>query len=115
MTDDLRYIEKRIRDTENEIADVILDIEMSRSMQAIWQHPDFIAMVKRLREIIAGETAMLVSQRLDEYQLGRKQGRIRAIQQLCTEKALTDDELAACRERIADLRARLEEDRNLLR
>ena len=112
---DMRWVEERVRDTENQIADLALDIELSRSIGELHEHPAWRKLVDHLRPILDAEMGKLVGGRMDEYQLGRRQGRISSIRMILGVKPLNAQELDERAKQITMLRERLTEDRELLR
>lgn len=110
----LEHIQQAIRDKENDIADLAFDIEVSRAIAEIHAMPAWVRMTATLRDAVAAETEKLLSGRMDEYNLGRRQGRIKSMRTLLVSKPLDKPDLDQKVSSLTLLRTELDELRQLL-
>lgn len=110
----LEHIQQAIRDKENDLADLAFDIELSRAIAEIHVMPAWRKLTETLHTALESETAKLLSGRMDLYQLGRRQGRIRSMQTLLSSKPLSKEDLDQKVSSLTLLRNELDELRQLL-
>lgn len=111
----LEHVQAQIRDKENDIADLAFDIELSRALADLQGQPAWAKLTETLRSALEAETQKLLSGRMDLYQLGRRQGRIRSMQTLMATKPMDKQELDQKVGALTLLRNEIEELRSLLR
>lgn len=112
--DNLAYFKEKAHEIQTELATLVADAELSDLLAQLQGHPAWKPLQERIERITVGETQRLRRNRLDQYQLGRVQGMLAALEILGRSKPLSQEEIDARRERATVLHNQLTHYRNLL-
>lgn len=103
------YLRKQIADAELELADIAMGLEFSMGMEVLLTSDAWKVLAKRIDKILDDETKKIRCARMDEYELGRRQGRLAVLQYMARQRPQSPDELVALKERAVEVQARLAE------
>lgn len=112
--DPLDFIKQRLGSNEAELRNIALELETSKSLASLQDHDGWKHIVANVMQIVERETERLTVDRMDFYELGRRQGFIRALRAMARTKPLTDEEVAKHKERATFLVNLNSEDRAIL-
>lgn len=110
----LAFFAKMLAEKEQAMADVAIKLEVSAMHAELLASPAWTKMVSVLQRIVDSEVQSLASTRMDDYHLGRRQGRINALNSICRRAPLQSSEIDTLREEATVLRTVIETYRNLL-
>lgn len=104
----------KLAEAEDAQRDLLLTIELSAATRELHTLSGWQKMVERIGLIERGEVEKLRISKMDPYDLGRRQGALRALRLITNAKAMTEQELALAKSEATILDARIAELRNLL-
>lgn len=110
----LEFYQSRIRKNEQDMVDAIMEIEFSQALAELHEHPSWKKLTDRIRTIEQGELNKLRSQPMDQYNLGKRQGRLSAFLTLLNPVPLDTSALDEVKQRITFARNQIEADRRLV-
>jgi len=109
------WLLSRVRDHEYELFGLTMDLETNASLCALREHPAWRTAMGRFQPTLDAARSNIMTQRMDEYELGRRQGLIWGLSMLLRNDVLSEDEIQQKRQRIDQLREVLAEERAVLR
>lgn len=111
--DPLVYHQQQLAQCEQKARDIALDLEVDAARRSLLDQEGWKKLQSRMGELLDQETERLLVLRMDGYQLGARQGFIRALRLLSREKPLSEAELAERRNEGKVLIDRIRELRDL--
>lgn len=112
--DALGYLKQQVADREHKIREILIDLEMDKAVRDLHGHPGWQHISKSVAGIVESETEKLLSNRMDAFELGRRQGFIRALRILGRQAPLSDQEVAIRRTECSVLVRQNEDDLRVL-
>lgn len=110
----LGFYRDRIAQNEQEVIDGIMELEFSAALAELHEHPSWKKLIDRMRTIEMGELRKLAKERMSEYHLGKRQGRLSAFAVLTNPVPLDSSSIDEIRNRITLARNQIEDDRRLV-
>lgn len=92
---------------EAENRSITFRLTITEAQRVLQQSPAFRHMVEKLAELRTNEVRQLVEKRMDSYELGLRQGLLRAIAELRPENPPSDEQIAKWKQTLEDNRQRL--------
>lgn len=108
------WLESRVQSGETELIGLTMELEVNSAMASLANHHGWKALQEKLRPTLDNARMQMMTQRMDSYELGRRQGLIWGLSVLFKEDLLTDDEIESRKARIGQLRERIAEERAIL-
>lgn len=107
----LQFYEHLLRQKEAELGDIAMRAACHREIAELLQHPSWGRLLDRFRTIYEGEMGRMMSQRMDAYDLGKRQGKLAILNLLMNTQPMTPEqvdkdqhEATVLRKEIDDLR-----------
>lgn len=112
--DPLAWQQYQLAQCEEEMRDIALDLELDKARKSLYGNDGWKKLQASLADILGIETEKLLRLRMDGYQLGARQGYIKAMRLLSAENALSEKRIAELQDKGSVLVERIRELRSLL-
>lgn len=76
---DAAHLERQIAERRERLSEIAVELELSAGIGALAEHPTWKDVRSRLDMIRSGELERMSRDRMDGYQLGYRQGKLRAL------------------------------------
>lgn len=113
--DNLQDVRENVRRLEDEIRREELKLSWNQAVALLGEHPGWQHLVAKLQRTITVETAALQQNRMDEYELGYRQGALGILATIAQFSPLHRKALDEIEQKLTVKRAALDEERALLR
>lgn len=112
---DTAYIERQIAERRERLSEIAVELELSAGLGALAEHPTWKDVRRRLDMIRSGELDRMARDRMDGYQLGYRQGKLRTLSFLTSVlRPLRSEEIEALQSESRRLQDQIETLSNLL-
>lgn len=112
---DLAEVRLRIFDLESSLGDVALQLEWNRAVADLHTLPAWQQLTARLMTVANAEQKKIAQQRMDAYELGKRQGKLAVLNVVTQLEPLQRKALDDLEQEASVLREQLESERQLLR
>jgi hypothetical protein len=112
---DTAYVERQIAERRERLSEIAVELELSAGIGALAEHPTWKDVRGRLEMIRSGELDRMSRDRMDGYQLGYRQGKLRTLNFLTSVmRPLRSEEIEALQSESRRLQDQIETLSNLL-
>ena len=112
---DLADVRARVFEIESSLSDLGLQLEWNRAVADLHALPAWKQLIARLQTVANAEQKKIVQQRMDAYELGKRQGKLAVLNVVTQLEPLQRKALDAIEQEASVLREQLESERQLLR
>ena len=112
---DLADVRQRVFDLESSLGDLGLQLEWNRALVELHTLPAWKQLTARLQTVASAEQKKIAQQRMDSYELGKRQGKLAVLNVVTQLEPLHGKALDDIEHEASLLREQLESERQLLR
>ena len=110
----LDHYASRVSEKQNELADIAFQLEVSREIAALQEHPSWPKFIGKMSGIRDPEIRRMLRDKMGEYDLGKRQGRISTMDVILATKPLSQEEVDTLLRKADTLRAEIQDLQNIL-